>query len=98
ANIKFFPNQPPAIDEYNALLIDKGKLAHLKVPDPTISERLHNRGQVVGLMKNQLADRKIEEGCVGGPCAEAADLRGINSLMLHYYDDPHFVRGLFEIV
>ena len=98
ANIKFFPNQPPAIDEYNALLIDKGKLAHLKVPDPTISERLHNRGQVVGLMKKRVGDKKIVEGWVEGPCAEAADLRGINSLMLDFYDDPDFVRGLFEFV
>jgi MtaA/CmuA family methyltransferase len=30
--------------------------------------------------------------------AEAADLRGINSIMLDLYDDPHFVRDLFEFI
>jgi MtaA/CmuA family methyltransferase len=35
---------------------------------------------------------------VEGPCAEAADLRGINTLMLDFFDDPQFVRDLFEFV
>jgi MtaA/CmuA family methyltransferase len=37
-------------------------------------------------------------GWVEGPCAEAADLRGINTLMLDFYDDPAFVRDLFDFV
>ncbi len=41
---------------------------------------------------------KLIEGWVEGPCAEAADLRGINTLMLDFYDDPTFVRGLFEFI
>ena len=36
------------------------------------------------------------EGWIEGPCAEAADLRGINRLMTDFFDDPAFVRDLFE--
>ena len=36
------------------------------------------------------------EGWIEGPCAESADLRGINRLMTHFFDDPPFVRDLFE--
>ena len=35
---------------------------------------------------------------IEGPCAEGADLRGINTLMLDFYDDPAFVRDLFEFI
>ena len=38
----------------------------------------------------------ILEGWVEGPVAEGADLRGINTLMLDFLDDPDFVRDLFD--
>ncbi|MCL5669722.1 MAG: uroporphyrinogen decarboxylase, partial [Acidobacteria bacterium] len=41
---------------------------------------------------------KIVEGWIEGPCAEAADLRGINTLMMDFFDDPQFVTDLFEFV
>ena len=44
------------------------------------------------------AASKLIEGWIEGPCAEAADLRGINTLMLDFFDDPAFVRDLFEFV
>jgi uroporphyrinogen-III decarboxylase len=37
----------------------------------------------------------LVEGWVEGPCAEAADLRGINALMTDFFDDPGFVHDLF---
>ena len=40
----------------------------------------------------------LVEGWVEGPCAMAADLRGLNTLMLDFYDDPGFVEALFEFV
>jgi MtaA/CmuA family methyltransferase len=36
------------------------------------------------------------EGWVEGPCAEGADLRGINQLMIDFFDDPQFVGDLFS--
>jgi MtaA/CmuA family methyltransferase len=38
------------------------------------------------------------EGWVEGPMAEAADLRGINTVMLDFFDDPAFVRDLFAFI
>jgi MtaA/CmuA family methyltransferase len=38
---------------------------------------------------------RLVEGWVEGPCAEAADLRGLQNLMLDCLDDPAFVRDLF---
>jgi MtaA/CmuA family methyltransferase len=98
APLKFFLDQPPAIDEENALLKDRAMLASLKVPDPARPGRMRNRAQAVRLMKERVGNDKVVEGWIEGPCAEAADLRGINSLMLDFYDDPAFVRDLFEFV
>jgi MtaA/CmuA family methyltransferase len=98
ATLKLFPDQPPAVDEENALLKDKTKLARLEVPDPTRPGRMHNRAQAVRLMKERVGNDKVVEGWIEGPCAEAADLRGINTLMLDFYDDPAFVRELFEFI
>jgi len=98
AALKFFPDQPPAVDEENALLKDKATLARLKVPDPEHGERMRNRAQAVRLMKERVGSDKVVEGWIEGPCAEGADLRGINTLMLDFYDDPAFVRDLFEFI
>jgi MtaA/CmuA family methyltransferase len=98
ATIKFFPDQPPAIDEENALLKDKTRLTSLKIPDPTSPGRMHNRAQAVGLMKERVGNDKVVEGWIEGPCAQGADLRGINNLMLDFYDDPAFVRDVFDFV
>ena len=47
---------------------------------------------------NFMGKDKLIEGWVEGPCAQAADLRGINTLMLDFYDDEQFVRDLFEYI
>src|SRR5271157_266804 len=78
ATLKFFPDQPPAIDEENALLKDKAKLASLEVPDPARPGRMRNRAEGVKLLKERVGNDKVVEGWIEGPCAEGADLRGIN--------------------
>jgi MtaA/CmuA family methyltransferase len=57
-----------------------------------------NRANGVALFKERVGGEKLIEGWIEGPCAEAADLRGINTLMTDFYDDPAFVRDLFEFV
>lgn len=94
AHVKFFPDQPPAIDEANALLADKSKFSTLKAPEPSSGARMHNRLKALALLKERAAKDKLVEGWVEGPCAEAADLRGINNLMTDFYDDPEFVLRL----
>jgi len=98
ASVKFYPDQPPALDESNALLADKSMLFQLKIPDPCGGGRMTNRLHALALFKERVGGDKVIEGWIEGPCAEAADLRGINTLMLDFYDDPSFVRDLFEFV
>ena len=98
AAVKFFPNQPPALDEAHALLAEKNKLGELKVPDPYTSTRMGNRLRALALYRERVGKEKLIEGWIEGPVAEAADLRGINNLMMDFYDDPPFVTHLFEFV
>jgi MtaA/CmuA family methyltransferase len=98
APVKFFPNQPPALDEANALLTDKGALRKLTVPDPRTSPRMSNRLRALELHRQRVKKEKLVEGWIEGPIAQAADLRGINNLMMDFFDDPDFVIELFEFV
>lgn len=98
ATVEYFENQPPAIVEDNALLADKTTLVRLKSPDPLGGGRMMDRVQAMALFKERVGKEKLIEGWIEGPCAEGADLRGINTLMLDFFDDPVFVRDLFEFV
>lgn len=98
ANVQFYDNQPPAIDETRALLADKSTLAGLRAPDPLGGGRMNDRVQAAALFKEKVGGQLLIEGWIEGPCAEAADLRGINSLMMDFFDDPTFVRDLFEFI
>jgi MtaA/CmuA family methyltransferase len=98
AKVEYFENQPVAVVEEEALLVDKTKLASLKIPDPLGGGRMTNGIKALALYKEKLGQEKIIEGWVEGPIAEAADLRGINTVMTDFFDDPAFVRDLFEFV
>jgi MtaA/CmuA family methyltransferase len=98
AAVRFFDDQPWALDESQARLADKGELDRLIRPDPLSARHMHDRVLGLRLMKERAGCERIVEGWVEGPCGAAADLRGINSLMLDFYDDPPFVRQLFEFV
>jgi MtaA/CmuA family methyltransferase len=96
ATVKFFDDQPPAIDEIDALLVDKTLLTTLKTPDPLGGGRMHDRVRAAALFREKAGGRLLIEGWIEGPCAAAADLRGINRLMTDFFDDPVFVRDLLE--
>jgi MtaA/CmuA family methyltransferase len=98
AAVRFFDDQPPAFVESQALLADKSVLARLKVPDPCNGKRMLDRVKAASLFKEKVAADMIIEGWVEGPCALAANLRGINTLMLDFYDDPVFVNDLMAFV
>jgi MtaA/CmuA family methyltransferase len=95
AIIRYFDDQPPAIEEENALLKDKTVLATLKQPDPLGGGRMNDRVNSVARMKELAGNDLMIEGWVEGPCAQSADMRGINSLMTDFFDDEGFVRDLF---
>ena len=96
AAVQYFADQPPAVDEVHALLADKSRLALLKIPDPLGGGRMHDRVLAAALLAERTAGELMVEGWIEGPAAEAADLRGINRLMTDFFDDPGFVRDLFE--
>jgi MtaA/CmuA family methyltransferase len=98
AVVEYFDSQPVAIVEDQALLADKARLVSLKTPDPLGGGRMHNGIKAVGLLKERVGRDKLVEGWIEGPIAEAADLRGINTLMMDFFDDPAFVRDLFAFV
>ncbi|MFA6240694.1 MAG: uroporphyrinogen decarboxylase family protein [Candidatus Hydrogenedentales bacterium] len=98
ADIHYFEDQPPAVNEANALLHDKTALARLRVPDPLGGGRMHDRVKGAALLRKKVGKDKLVEGWIEGPVAEAADLRGINTLMTDFFEDPAFVKDLFEFV
>ena len=98
AEIAYLDDGPAAFREENALLRDKAVLASLIVPDPLRGPRMHNAVLAVQDLSDAVAGERLVEGWVEGPCAQAADLRGINRLMLDFYDDPDFVRALVDFV
>ncbi|MCL4180708.1 MAG: uroporphyrinogen decarboxylase family protein [Verrucomicrobia bacterium] len=98
ARVEYFDHTPVALAEDHALLADKSALARLKFPDPLGGGRMHNGVKAVSLLKERVGHDRIVEGWIEGPCAEGADLRGINTLMLDFHDDPAFVHDLFEFV
>jgi MtaA/CmuA family methyltransferase len=98
ATVEFFDHQPVALVEDSALLSDKTTLATLEIPDPLGGGRMTNGIKACQQLRQRVGKDKIVEGWIEGPIAEAADLRGINTLMLDFFDDPRFVRDLFEFV
>ena len=98
AAVRYFDDQPPALDESRSLLANKTVLAGLKVPDPLGGGRMNDRVNAAALLKARVAGDKIVEGWIEGPCGQASNLRGINTLMLDFSDDPVFVRDLLEFV
>ena len=96
AAIIFHEDSPPDIDESNALLADKSRLAKLNMPDPLGRRADARQDKGGGLFKEKTGKDKIIEGWIEGPCAEGADLRGINTIMTDFFEDAGFVRDLFE--
>ena len=98
AKVQVFEDQPYAIDESQSRLMNKTELASLEMPDPSGGNLMHDRILGLSQLREAVGSEKIVEGWVEGPCGGGADLRGINRLMLDFYDDPGFVTDLFEFV
>jgi len=95
ATVAIFDDQPPAIDETQARLANASGLAGLKIPDPLGGGRMHDRVKAVAEFRRRVGGQLLIEGWVEGPCAESADLRGINQLMMDFFDEPSFVHDAF---
>lgn len=98
ATLTWFDNQPPDLCEAQSLLTAKGRLKDLPALSAVSGGRCEDRLRAVESLRRAVGGELLVEGWVEGPCAEAADLRGINRLMLDFTDDAEFVRELFERV
>lgn len=98
ASVMISEDAPPAIKEEEALLQDKSFLSSLKPVKPEDGRRMSNRLEALRLLKERGADSLVIEGWVEGPCAEASDLRGINRLMMDFFDDAAFVGDLMDLI
>lgn len=96
ATVVFHEDMPPSIDDTRPLIVEKQQLCDIRIPDPVTAPRMSNRLAALRAFKEAVGGRKLIEGWIEGPCAEAADLRGMNTLMLDFIDDPVFVQDLFE--
>ena len=96
--MRYFDDQPYALDESQALLADKSAFRKLVPPDPYTATNMSDRLKALACLKKAVGNDKIVEGWVEGPCGGSADLRGINTLMTDFHDDPQFVTDLFEFV
>ncbi len=96
AEVQWFENQPPALVEENSLFADKTALARQPVPDPLGGGRMFDRVLAAALFRERVGGEKLIEGWIEGPCALAADLRGLNRLLTDFVDDPVFVADLMD--
>jgi len=88
---------PPAMDGAAPLLAAKDALRSLEGKPGVCGPRMTDRLEAIAGLRRTCPDLLVE-GWIEGPCAEGADLRGINNLMTDFMDDPRFVRDLFEFV
>jgi len=96
ADVIFFDDDPPACKDH--LLADKSRFASLRMPSADTGPRMADRVSAVALFSERLKGEIPVMGWIEGPVAEAADLRGVNELMVDTIDDLAFVRDLFEWV
>ncbi|HEY3416614.1 MAG TPA: uroporphyrinogen decarboxylase family protein, partial [Armatimonadota bacterium] len=94
ASVEWFDDQPPAIHEHRAALQDKARLQEFAVPAPEQPGRMHDRIVGIQAMRQAVGDNTSIVGWVEGPLALAAELRGINAIMVDFVDDPAFVHRL----
>lgn len=95
-SVDWFTDQGPAINEDRAALADKLRLRTFKVPDPLGGGRMHDRVKSIEIMRREAGPGMSIVGWIEGPLALAAELRGVNTIMLDFGDDPEFARDLLH--
>jgi MtaA/CmuA family methyltransferase len=86
----------PAIVESRALVLDKSRLAALRVPDPLAPGRMRDRIESIEIMREEAGSGVSIVGWVEGPLALGAEMRGLSTLMMDTYEDPGFLDELLD--
>lgn len=95
-SVKWFSDQGPAINESRAALTNKSLLKTFKIPDPNGGGRMHDRVKGIEIMYEHVLGEISIVGWIEGPLALAAELRGINNIMLDMLNDALFVEDLLD--
>ena len=96
AAIEWFDDQPPAILESQALLAEKSRLTGLAYPIRRRRRACTTAWKRCGCCAEDRAGSA--GGRLGGrSCAMSADLRGVNTLMLDFFDDPGLCARPFRV-
>lgn len=95
-SVDWLVDQGPAINEGRAALADKSRLCQFRIPDPLGGGRMHDRIRAIEIMRQRVGQEVSIVGWVEGPLALAAELRGLNTLMTDFHDDPGFVHDLLR--
>lgn len=79
------------------LITEPDDLQKLVAPDPATGKRMSDRLEAIRYFRQQVGGEVPIMGWVEGALAEAADLRGVNNLMMDVVDRPEWVSELLEI-
>ena len=79
------------------LLAEARDLGWLSIPDPSTGRRMSDRVEAVRHFRAQAGGQIPVMGWVEGALAEAADLRGVGTLLTDLYDRPAWVHELLEM-
>jgi uroporphyrinogen decarboxylase len=93
--LKFYDHAVCTPDPAKRVLLDKGKLATLNLPDPHKDGRLPYYLEACERVKQVIHDTPIGALAVG-PWSIAGNLRGEEALIMDTFDDPDFVHDLMR--
>ena len=96
AELEYSDHQPPSCRDH--ILKSPADLLKLKKPDPHGGGRMTDRLTAIQLYREKVGNSVPIQGWVEGPLAQAADLRGINDVLLETTTEPGFVRDLMDWV
>ena len=94
ASVEFSGNNNPVCEP---IVNDIDDLDLLKNPDVYKAGRTSDRIKAAEYYKKLLGDDIPVIGWIEGPIAEAADLAGVNNILINILMDPDFVRRLMDI-
>lgn len=80
------------------LLETRADINKLKAFDPCTAKRSSDRLEGIALAKRKAGDNYVIYGEIDGPIAIGVLLRGMAEFMMDMYDEPDFVREVFEII
>lgn len=96
AELKYYPDGPP-----RCLAAPIGSLRELPDVDlsgPFLGKRMRDRVQGAEFLRERVGGEIPIMGWVEGPLAQAADLRGMQTLMMDLVDEPGYVGDLMDWV